>query len=105
MPTATTTRAAPVTSAAPVTTAAPVTSGFDDSELCDPSAQSCNGDCTAVPNNAAWATDSHCAQCATGYEYWPCDVAGACQCSGSSTGAPGPNPTTGAPSPDTTQSP
>jgi chitinase len=38
--------------------------------------------CVAIPNNPHWATDDSCAQCATGYEWWPCNMAGACDCSG-----------------------
>jgi len=55
-----------------------------------PSATSGNG-CVAVPGNSQAATDEHCAPCATGQSWWPCDVAGLCQCAGSS-GEPEPEP-------------
>ena len=42
--------------------------------------------CVAVPSNFQAATDSHCQPCGPGtlQTWWPCNVAGLCQCEGSS---------------------
>jgi len=69
--------------------------------------------CVARPQSAlpsgSWATtDSYCAQCSSGYAYWPCDTdPPLCDCSpGSDMPGPAPLPTsTLAPSPATTPAP
>merc|ERR1711988_240630 len=33
-------------------------------------------------NPARWTTDEQCAQCATGYKWWPCNEAELCFCTG-----------------------
>ena len=49
--------------------------------------------CSAVPGNAAWATDDHCAPCATGQPWWPCDfVPNPCKCDAKPTPSPSPLP-------------
>eukprot|EP00656_Telonema_subtile_P035658 TRINITY_DN3961_c0_g1_i6.p1 TRINITY_DN3961_c0_g1~~TRINITY_DN3961_c0_g1_i6.p1 ORF type:complete len:444 (-),score=105.97 TRINITY_DN3961_c0_g1_i6:75-1406(-) len=40
------------------------------------------GHCASLPGNCANATDAHCAPCATGQHWWPCNVRGLCGCDG-----------------------
>lgn len=46
--------------------------------------------CVALPGNIQSTTDSQCSVCAaeTKYAFWPCNVAGPCQCGSGSTSAP-----------------
>lgn len=48
--------------------------------------------CVAIPGNSQAATDEECAPCATGQSWWPCTVAGLCQCGGSAEPEPEPEP-------------
>jgi len=70
----------------PETTGAPVTSSDNNNSSCD---SNCD-DCGAVLGNQQQATDAHCAPCATGQTWWPCNQQGLCQCNsnGSTTSAP-----------------
>jgi len=65
--------------AGPVVSPTPAPAGSSPT----PSAPSGNA-CVAVPGNSQAATDEHCAPCATGQSWWPCTVAGLCQCAGGS---------------------
>merc|ERR1711988_1258927 len=38
--------------------------------------------CTATPGLNRGVTDAACAQCASGYQWWPCNEAVLCECSG-----------------------
>lgn len=38
--------------------------------------------CVATPGQNGGATDAYCAQCAQGYQWWPCNQANLCTCSG-----------------------
>jgi hypothetical protein len=46
--------------------------------------------CVAIPNNIQVATDSDCAPCGSGsgQTWWPCNVAGLCQCATGTTSGP-----------------
>jgi len=40
--------------------------------------------CKATPGLNRGVSDSACAQCATGYKWWPCNEAALCECTGTS---------------------
>ena len=62
--------------------------------------------CSAVPGNAAWATDDHCAPCATGQPWWPCDfVPNPCKCDAKPIPSPSPPPPSPSPPPPPPPSP
>merc|ERR1712217_130092 len=76
------------TSAPPVTTTAPATSTTSSST---PSTSTTElpttttstliaGGMQCKGNPARWTTDEQCAQCATGYKWWPCNEAELCFC-------------------------
>jgi len=78
------------TAAPPVTTTAPATSTTSTSTTSTSTTElpstttSTNGagsmQCRGNP--ARWTTDEQCAQCATGYKWWPCNEAELCFCTG-----------------------
>merc|ERR1719230_926154 len=56
--------------------AAPSTTSSVTTTVSLPAGVSCKG------NPARWTTDDQCAQCATGYKWWPCNEPDLCFCSG-----------------------
>merc|ERR1712014_260933 len=77
-----TTAAPPVTTTAPATsTTSTSTSSTSTTEL--PSTTTSThgaGGMQCRGNPARWTTDEQCAQCATGYKWWPCNEAELCFC-------------------------
>jgi hypothetical protein len=72
--------------------AGPVPAPAPETASQTPAPTALSGDaCVAILGNPQAATDEHCAPCATGQTWWPCNVAGLCQCGGSST-EPEPEP-------------
>eukprot|EP00658_Telonema_sp_P-2_P012330 TRINITY_DN1469_c0_g2_i1.p1 TRINITY_DN1469_c0_g2~~TRINITY_DN1469_c0_g2_i1.p1 ORF type:complete len:898 (+),score=114.66 TRINITY_DN1469_c0_g2_i1:98-2791(+) len=61
-------------------------------------ASTCNS-CVSIANNPQSANDDHCAPCASGQPWWPCNVEGLCECGN------GPASPTEAPTPSGTPSP
>merc|ERR1711881_274555 len=79
------------------------TGGSSNTDAPAPSGGSCSGacsSCVAVQGNDQAANDDHCAPCANGQTWWPCDLANVCQCADAA-------PETDAPTTDapTTQAP
>merc|ERR1712217_802295 len=73
----------PVPTAAPfsTTSAAPVTTTSPEISTTTGSTNTAGG-VFCKGNPARWTTDEQCAQCATGYKWWPCNEAELCFCTG-----------------------
>jgi len=94
----------PTTQKPATTSGSSSTSGSgSETDAPSPSGGSCSGSCSscvAVPGNDQAAIDSHCAPCANGQTWWPCNLENVCQCADAA-------PETDAPSTDapTTEAP
>lgn len=98
---------APTPAPTPVTAPTPAPSAPAPTPSAPTPMPSGGGSCTAVPGNSHGCTNGNCAQCADGYEWWPCNVMPACcDCSGAPTPAsPTPAPSMSPPPPTAAPSP